>query len=392
MIINIISVKIIGHLIRYGQFKSIVVILLLYSFLIIFYGGNAFKKLVYVLAFYLFILIADYIFMSIIAIIEHISMEEVLLNPILATYEIGLAKTGLFVMIKIFSKIAKSHFEEKLKWKDWALLIAIPVISLLTMIVTMWGNVQSQTINFWTIINLIGLMVLNVIVFYLVDRLSKQYQMERNNAILVQQVEIEEKSLEVLEATYDTVRSISHDFKNHFACVNGLLEIGDYEEAKKYIRGIHDITTTSILAVDTHNNVIDSILNQKYVIANKRDISLNVLIHDLQELPFETRDLVTILSNALDNAIEACEKQSGHKSIDLKIARTEANIIISVTNPVHHKVAIREGNQIPTSKEDGENHGVGLRNVRMIVEKYHGDLFLDCSDTEFKFVSIFPIS
>ena len=95
-------------------------------------------------------------------------------------------------------------------------------------------------------------------------------------------------------------------------------------------------------------------------------------------------DLVTLLANLLDNAIEACEKLD---TIQFKMVLEEGQLILSVRNPVNTPVQIKN-NMIVTSKKDSLHHGIGLSNVDAVIKKYGGTSVLACDNGCFSFSAL----
>lgn len=95
-----------------------------------------------------------------------------------------------------------------------------------------------------------------------------------------------------------------------------------------------------------------------------------------------------LLSNLLDNAIRESEKvlkNTGKAVIHLKLECEDHKLIFGVRNPVTEKVEI-ENDTIKSKRR--ENHGIGLLNVKAVVDKYGGDMVLSCNENEFKAVVI----
>jgi sensor histidine kinase regulating citrate/malate metabolism len=78
--------------------------------------------------------------------------------------------------------------------------------------------------------------------------------------------------------------------------------------------------------------------------------------------------------------VEACEKLIyKEKEIVLKIEENEKGVSFLIQNPT--EMEFEEGViKWKTTKEDKENHGYGLRNIKHIVEKYSGDMEISCKD------------
>ena len=92
----------------------------------------------------------------------------------------------------------------------------------------------------------------------------------------------------------------------------------------------------------------------------------------------------------MDNAIEACEKLEDGKVIKLKLIREKQQLVLSIQNPVSGEVLIRD-NQICTSKEDRKNHGIGLENVQMVLDKYQGIGMMRYEEGEFHYTAAIPM-
>ncbi|MDE5825346.1 MAG: ATP-binding protein, partial [Lachnospiraceae bacterium] len=148
--------------------------------------------------------------------------------------------------------------------------------------------------------------------------------------------------------------------------------------------------------INTNHTVVNIILNQKYQAARDKNITMTFVINDLSGLTMPEEDLVTLLTNLLDNAIEACEKideknTAIDKTIQFKMVVEESQLILSVRNPVNEPVQIKN-NMVVTSKKDSIYHGIGLSNIDTVVKKYHGTSVLKCKDGWFSFAAILPCS
>lgn len=113
-------------------------------------------------------------------------------------------------------------------------------------------------------------------------------------------------------------------------------------------------------------------------------------INDLSGIKMCDEDIVVILSNLLNNAIEACEKCSGKKFMKMKLVKEKDNIIISVKNTYDGKLNIKDG-EIQTSKKyEMDEHGVGIKNIIEVITKYQGSYAIRNDNNEFYFSVILP--
>ena len=120
--------------------------------------------------------------------------------------------------------------------------------------------------------------------------------------------------------------------------------------------------------------MVDAILNAKLSLAKSKDISLNVVVKPLAKLPFSDVHLCVILGNLMDNAIEACEKiPTEQRFIRLYLDTKGEQLYLSLQNSAKELLDFEEKSYI--SKKRG-NHGLGMKRVALIIDKYHGYLNL----------------
>ena len=191
-----------------------------------------------------------------------------------------------------------------------------------------------------------------------------------------------------VESSQETVRRMRHDMKNHLGVVEMLVRGGEYEKAEQYLHGLDQefASRTRIYCADP---VVNTVLNAKMEKAEGSGISCEYQV-DLEEaLPLDDIELCSLFANTLDNAVEACEKiREREKSrISLKARCRNGHFSCEIGNSKENKITEKNGN-FETDKDDRSSHGIGLRNVRQIVQKYRGEM--DVSYTEDTFsVTIF---
>ena len=113
-------------------------------------------------------------------------------------------------------------------------------------------------------------------------------------------------------------------------------------------------------------------------------------VNDLSRISLEDEDLVVILANLLNNAIEACEKCEDKRRIKFKFMLEDGLVILSIKNTYNHPL-IYDNDEIKTSKEvTPDEHGVGIKNIIRIVEKYSGSYIIQHDEDEFYFSIMLP--
>ena len=217
------------------------------------------------------------------------------------------------------------------------------------------------------------------------------------NDILKREIRVRESELFRLRAKNQTdmyrsvsenfvkQRKITHEYKNRILCIESLINAGNYEELKNYIKNISGHLSVEPDYIKTNNVIVDAILNSKYRETLEKGIIFIFQLNDLSKINLSDEDIVVILSNLLSNAIEACEKCSGKKVIKLKFVQEGDNIIISVKNTYNGKLEIKDG-EIQTSKlYESDEHGIGIKNIIDVIEKYQGSYTIQNDKEEFYF-------
>ena len=183
-------------------------------------------------------------------------------------------------------------------------------------------------------------------------------------------------------------RKKNHDFKSHIGCIRELLGSGEYDKAKAYVAEIGIGYVDEMNYVNTNHTIVNAIINQKYKLAKEKGITMILSLNDLSNIIIKDEDIVTILANLLDNAIEACDKiTTGNKIIKFKFVLENDEIYISVRNPMIGALEVVNGYPVST-KENPTKHGIGLKNVEATVTKYNGECNYSANEGYFTYTII----
>ena len=192
-----------------------------------------------------------------------------------------------------------------------------------------------------------------------------------------QQVKAMKQRLEEAENFYGSIRKVRHEMKNHMANIKGLAETGQYGEIDEYVQRMDASMQALEYKYATGNAVTDVIINDKWRKAEKAGIRFEVDFRYDGEIP--VFDLGIILDNLLDNAIEACEKlEQGKGFIRLALKKRKQFLLLTVENSFDGIVSMGKESSFPhTTKQSAcpeivTEHGIGLKNVHDIAERYYG--------------------
>ncbi|MCR4644141.1 MAG: GHKL domain-containing protein [Oscillospiraceae bacterium] len=170
------------------------------------------------------------------------------------------------------------------------------------------------------------------------------------------------------------MRMLRHDMKNHITVMNGLYAAGKTEELGAYLKTLGSSFAEMQAVNSIGSEIADAILAEKRALAESKGIRL-LTDGSLQGLDISAVTLCTVLSNLLDNAIEATGEG---QEITLSARRSGSFYYLCITNPTSEPVPV--SGDIPTAKPDSAHHGLGLKSVRKAVEKCGGTLELSCKE------------
>lgn len=173
---------------------------------------------------------------------------------------------------------------------------------------------------------------------------------------------------------YLQMRSWRHDYHNHLQTFKAYLARGQVKELGKHLNELEAELDSIDTLVNSGNAMVDAILNSKLSLAKKQGIDLNVKVAVLADLPISDVDLCVILGNLLDNAIEACRQiEPGQRWLRLYFDTQGEQLYLSIQNAAKEILNFNERNYISTKRGD---HGLGLKRVKLLLEKYQGFLNL----------------
>ena len=291
------------------------------------------------------------------------------------------------IIIKRISVIKKKNVID-MSNKEWLQFLIFPIFTLITVIVmtnSMVTSYHEDIVNVYYVIAIV-LIVLNMVVFHLINEILENFQRIREADVLKQQSIGQLELYNSLRKNYDIQRKRTHEYKNQIMCIDSLLKKKNYNKLEEYINSIFDKLDGQLDMVDTNNEVVNAVINAKYYEALQNDVLFILKINDLSHIKVSDEDIVTILSNLLDNAIEAAGQcEIDKRTVGIKLLYEDDVLSIAVSNSYKTEPEIMEDGYMRTIKDDKEQHGLGIRNVVATLEKYNAEYIIDYKNGEFVF-------
>lgn len=237
----------------------------------------------------------------------------------------------------------------------------------------------------------IGLLISNVFIWLMFEQMIEQDRERRRYEEVQDKVKKQYKYYRNIESRQEESRRMWHDINNHLGCIRQLIDSHHPEEANEYLNKINSSINRLRGNINTGSVILDAVLNDKYEITQMHGINIALDIDDLEIDFVDSMDICTIYSNLLDNAIEACTKiPESKREIAITSKIIKGFVVIKIMNTLEEKITIKN-NRIATSKADKYNHGIGLLNVCEAIEKYEGNITMDCENDKFITNILLPI-
>ena len=285
----------------------------------------------------------------------------------------------LFAIVVLQHGIHRQTRFQSATWVDWLRIISFPGLStIISIILGQLYAIESAfapQILFCSVV----LVATDLLAILLLNYLDQQQLKLHDLSIMKRSMKLEQENVQAWMNAYSNQRKQTHEFHNQLAVIYGLAQ----QEAPggnlfHYVAQLLQTDLSESLFVKTGRTVVDVILNQKHAIAQSKGITLQVQLDDLRDFALSDEALVVVLSNLIDNAIEACEnnKDPNHKIIQLNMdADPKANFLY-IENYTEHPLKI-VNNTIVTTKRSSAEHGYGLKNIAAILSQYDADYALD---------------
>lgn len=316
-----------------------------------------------------------------------ISYAEFVWMKLFYVVTVTMSKLISIFLAWILRRLRKTAEVQAIQHRWILLMFLFPSVSIVMLAVVYFEFQGQQDLSVSAVIFSIVLAVANAAIIYLIGVMEKNTRQLQENALLHQQMDIQTDSIVALERSYRNQRKATHEYKHQLQTIYDLLENEKVADAKAYVQHLQGMQTTRIFAVNSHHPIIDAVLNHKYQTAKEHEIDFQIQVNDLSQISIGTDELVVLLSNLLDNAIEACCRIEGRRTIQCSIL-LDGTLFLSVRNTSNPVNII--GDTIPTSKTPKEEHGFGLSRIQLIMKQLRAENTFTYENGWFEFAAEIP--
>lgn len=258
------------------------------------------------------------------------------------------------------------------------ILILIPFCSVIVLYCVTASKVQKTT----EITIAVCVLIINILVFYIYQKMLDNYLSQMTCKILEERSQAYANEIQIMSHTQRKIQALQHDMKHHIIELQGLAKSGKSDEIEAYLNNMETAVSITKEYVCSGNYQIDSLLNYLLQEANEQLNDVQIQINIPQEMELNTFKFNIIMGNLLENAIEAAN-HSLEKQLQMVIRMEQGLLFIKIENSYEGEIK-KKGDAFITTKANTQNHGLGLKNVKELVEEEDGTFSVEVTEHLFK--------
>lgn len=217
--------------------------------------------------------------------------------------------------------------------------------------------------------------------YYYSKEMQKEYEFQHDNVMLEAQAKTAEVEIETMRQKNEATRIYRHDMRHHFAMIQAMASQGDLDGIREYVEesiaGLDSITPHRFCANERLNLVLSYFSSS----AEKKGIKCYFDIKPPENIPLENKELCSLVSNALENAINALhEVNIENRTLSVRIFESDSRFLFMVENPYAYWIDFED--DMPQSTKEG--HGFGTKSIKRIAIEHGGEAMFSASDGIFK--------
>lgn len=227
----------------------------------------------------------------------------------------------------------------------------------------------------------LAITILGYFMFYTVSR-----EYDRNLGLLAIQHKqtLDEELLLFSKENYSEIHELRHELKNHMSYIKLMAEAGEYQKLKEYAATVCGEAEGIFSFVECGNQVINAVMNHAIRQGELMGVKVESQIVLPPVIPFKETEFCSLLSNLMENAMEAARLSGDEEPVVLVRIRPQLDyLFIHVDNPVNDSLPPQRRLSLKTTKADEKLHGYGTRIIQNLVKKYRGSVKFDMRDGRF---------
>lgn len=284
-----------------------------------------------------------------------------------------------FVMVLLVQGFGNVKSEYPLPNIYWLSLLTIPAGTIILLFAVFMNTSLPNGIM---LLCMICALAINMLTFYLYDKISALVLSQMNKRLAEELNRYYQYQVAMMKSTLENIRVIRHDLKNKLSPLYGLAVAGKNKELATQLAELVDVCCVSKEYSKSGNSMVNSIINFKLQHAEAENITITTDILVPKELSIPAFDIAVILGNLIDNALEAVVKAE-ERWIYIKVKYTKGRLITEINNSFDGIIK-KTGNHYQSRKMDTTSHGMGIKSVQTVLQKYDGAMQITHNEKRFK--------
>ncbi|MGN0352580.1 MAG: sensor histidine kinase [Roseburia sp.] len=282
-----------------------------------------------------------------------------------------------FIAAKIWVYICGKR-RHRVEGKTFMMVMIFPLVSCAIGIILLEVfYFTEEKVQIYIVIAMLLLILMNMVVYYPFEKMTELLNEQREFELFRLKNDLEQNHYNRIEELASKQRIYQHDVRQYMSAIASLIAKEENEEAKKIFEQMQIQVNELEQVTYSRSGILNALLNEKVNQAKGQGVLLQLEIEPTVPLSFlKETDMIAMFGNLIDNAIRAAAQCKGEKEVTIRLFEPEGNFILFIVENPYMGTLKKVGTRFISTKEDKEEHGIGLLSVQGLAEKYGGILDL----------------
>ncbi len=271
--------------------------------------------------------------------------------------------------------------------REWRKAVIVPLLFLIMQIIVLYypSPYWRWEKNTWPRMIIVTVYLLFLAVYYLIyiqaSAIVEKYSLEKRQLLMMQQEKLWESELARQKATTALFYQQRHDMRHHNALIMELLQQGDIEQLNAYMKNFEEALNRQTRKPFCANVIANSLFHVYAKRAEAQGIKTIFHVSIPEVIGIDTVDLTCILGNALENAIEGCQRVTVDKEKEITVFSkfVDQRLRIQIENTCPNDIVFED--ELPVTQKSGG--GTGIKSILYTAERYDGTAGFSVKDETF---------
>lgn len=230
-------------------------------------------------------------------------------------------------------------------------------------------GISQKKIELNTLKSMFSIGLFMLIMIYLLLKILKRGQQVNT---IQDENHLQKQILNEQKKAIKSIRKRQHEYKNNMESIHALLLEQDLKTARALMDELLNQNRNTDKIIRKNATFIQIMIDYKLKEAAEKQITISQQITIGYDIPIDEYDIAIIINNAMNNAMEACEKLPASRRYIKCIIHTKLNCLnFYFENPYEGNLNFQNG-RLATTKKNQLEHGIGIQNIENVVNKYYG--------------------